>query len=220
MVKLIKCHIFYLFTKTNLKIFTITILFILIYLIFNVYSLNNSYINQKSLEFYYSSFQIIKIIMLFNFIFIFGYSFLRYNDNYRIIIINKNNNRIKYFMSKIIAISIILLSIYIIIFTLYLMITLFTFYNIEKIMLISFIDLLICCLYYGFISILLILIFDNLYMIFLIYIISLFNINNSILLFVLPIVKDNLILFSRLYYLILIFFIVIINIIIFHNKDL
>lgn len=223
MVKLIKCHFYYIFNKINISIISLTVLFVCLYSIINVISLDERATNVvKVSEFYLNSFQIVKVVGIFDAIFIMGYSFLNDNDSYRTIIVDNKITRTKYFISKVITllliISLIFISLCLVIFVLN---DVFSIYM-NKRMILSFIDLFICMWFYSFLVLIIILIINNIYMIFLVYLSSLINYNESFeyIVYFLPILKNNNLNLNYLYYLIIIIVLFCISFIIWNNSDL
>ena len=223
MVKLIKCHFYYIFNKINISIISLTVLFVCLYSIINVISLDERATNVvKVSEFYLNSFQIVKVVGIFDAIFIMGYSFLNDNDSYRTIIVDNKITRTKYFISKVITllliISLIFISLCLVIFVLN---DVFSIYM-NKRMILSFIDLFICMWFYSFLVLIIILIIINIYMIFLVYLSSLINYNESFeyIAYFLPILKNNNLNLNYLYYLIIIIVLFCISLIIWNNSDL
>lgn len=223
MVKLIKCHFYYIFNKINISIISLTVLFVCLYSIINVISLDERATNVvKVSEFYLNSFQIVKVVGIFDAIFIMGYSFLNDNDSYRTIIVDNKITRTKYFISKVITllliISLIFISLCLVIFVLN---DVFSIYM-NKRMILSFIDLFICMWFYSFLVLIIILIINNIYMIFLVYLSSLINYNESFeyIAYFLPILKNNNLNLNYLYYLIIIIVLFCISLIIWNNSDL
>lgn len=223
MVKLIKCHFYYIFNKINISIISLTVLFVCLYSIINVISLDERATNVvKVSEFYLNSFQIVKVVGIFDAIFIMGYSFLNDNDSYRTIIVDNKITRTKYFISKVITllliISLIFISLCLVIFILN---DVFSIYM-NKRMILSFIDLFICMWFYSFLVLIIILIINNIYMIFLVYLSSLINYNESFeyIAYFLPILKNNNLNLNYLYYLIIIIVLFCISLIIWNNSDL
>lgn len=223
MVKLIKCHFYYIFNKINISIISLTVLFVCLYSIINVISLDERATNVvKVSEFYLNSFQIVKVVGIFDAIFIMGYSFLNDNDSYRTIIVDNKITRTKYFISKVITllliISLIFISLCLVIFVLN---DVFSIYM-NKRMILSFIDLFICMWFYSFLVLIIILIINNIYMIFLVYLSSLINYNEGFeyIVYFLPILKNNNLNLNYLYYLIIIIVLFCISFIIWNNSDL
>lgn len=223
MAKLIKCHFYYLFNKTNVTIIFLLILFVFIFSITNAFSLDESIsYNQRSLEYYNNSFQLIKVIMSFDAIFIFGYSFLAFNDSYRIIVINNEIKREKYFISKTITLIITIIIMYLIQVSIILLISVLFRIYFDMMMIISFIDLLVYVTFYSFITLFVINVINSIYIIFLVYILTLLSYQEEYILlkYLLPLFKDNILVLNRFYYILLIIIVYILCMFLWNNKDL
>lgn len=223
MRKLIKCHFYYLFNKVNIFIIIVSIVFSIGFLVVNAISLDDRISNNfKGYEFYNNCFQIIKIVLSFDSIFIFGYSFCLNNDYYRVIIINNQIKRIKYFISKVIVLFFVIFIIYFILFLSLLIISISFNLYLDNNMIYSFFTLFIFCLFYSNFTITLILLINNIYIIFIPFFISFVNINDSfnIIKFIIPILHDNLFILNPIYYILILIFLFLINLIIWNNKDL
>lgn len=223
MVKLIKCHFYYLFNKINLSILFVTIVIMLLFLFSNIISLDNRQsLSNKTIEYYYNSFQIMRIVVLFDALFIVGYAFLNDNDMYRMIIIDNKIKRSEYFISKVITLLLIITILYLVIFFIILLLSVIFELYMESIMLKSFIDLYVSIIYYVFLMIFVILLVNNIFMIFVIYLLTLFTYQDefSFLVYFLPILDNNLLVLGYIYYFIIILILGLFNIIIWNNLDL
>ncbi|HRT68753.1 MAG TPA: hypothetical protein P5173_00880 [Bacilli bacterium] len=167
MINLIKCHYSYLVSKT-------TVLMISIVLIIHLFScfligydcIDFSWQSQANQYYLESNLFFIKTTGIFIVVFLFSYSFITKQDNYCTLIITSNISRSKYFITKILTISLFLLG--------FLWIEVFIFIAIgglyyphvilEPDFLFLFIQLYLLMIYYGLFALVLIQCFDNIYM--------------------------------------------------------
>ncbi len=156
----IKLHFKYLTTKTNLILFVIMTILLGSILFFSSSissSFEEKWMNMESLKESYTSFtkNIFKIIIPLISIFLFGHSFTDYQDNYLCLFHTNRHARIPFFLTKIMAISIVIVSIVFINFSL------FIFFGIISLPNFSVFDfdlkfwtnLLFISLIYGFVAI-------------------------------------------------------------------
>lgn len=178
--KLIKYHFSYLFTKATILILIITVALVLFFNLFTALSFDNRISSDDMiLDYYMSSYTIIKLLLILFIIFLFGYSFISSNDEYRAITITKKINRYFYFISKVVTLSFVYIFLGLLLIAITLVIALAFNIVLSKIMIESFFILLVTSFYYGFISILLVLLFDNVYIIFLVFPLSLLKYDDS-----------------------------------------
>jgi len=123
-MSLIRLHIKYLFNKINIAIFLVLLAFLFLFHLItsNAFSgFDVRYFNRESYLISYNEtlFSVLKIIMPVFSIFIFGNSFTDSFDNYNLLIIRKRSERIKFFLTKEIAIIIFNIAIFLIAFIIY-----------------------------------------------------------------------------------------------------
>lgn len=112
-MNLIKLHLKYLITKTNLILFSILLLSNMIMLTLSsgaIYSFSERWFMMTSFKESYIDFtkNIFKIILPLISSFLFGNSFLDYNDNYLLIFHNNKKTRIKFYFTKLISIILVI----------------------------------------------------------------------------------------------------------------
>ncbi|MBO4666691.1 MAG: hypothetical protein J5666_00990 [Bacilli bacterium] len=227
MGRIIKCHFYYLMNKLTITVLAITLLGIMLFSILTITSLDER-INYGSYGevYYYSIYEICKIIGSIIAMMLFGYSFSYLCDSYRVILIGKEISRARYFSSKFILILLIFTLYLLVMTTLVIVIGLSKKIFMNKIMLKSFFDLYIILLFYGEISSLLMIIFDNIYVVFSIVPLSLINYQKNLyfLVFFLPIEENRNYGYSLIlpwwYYITFILILTAVNLLIYERKDL
>lgn len=167
MINLIKCHYSYLVSKTTVLMISI----VLTIHLFSCFMIGNectdfswqSQANQYYLE---SNLFFIKTTSIFIVVFLYSYPFTTKQDNYCTLIITSNISRSKYFITKIVTISLFLLGFLWIEVFIFIVIGGFYYPNviIEPIFLSLFLQLYLLMLYYGLFALILIQCFDNIYM--------------------------------------------------------
>jgi len=154
---MIKLHFHYLLTKVNLLI--ISILILIIVLVFNI-SINifdssiNEFINKEYLISNYQNTYILicKLCCVLFSCYLFGYSFFYNNDNYAVLIASFRKNRLPYFYSKILSLSLIIFMFNSLIYILYLLIGVLgnNYFYFQIDMFNIYIQTLLICLVYGY----------------------------------------------------------------------
>lgn len=121
-MKLIKLHFCYLFSKFNVITIIIILSLYLGGLLINVYSIPKSLSSELAKEMYfYNVASVLKIIIVMLIVFLFSYSGMINNERYRLCLISEREERIKYYFTKILSLSIVvvfLISIFFILFVL------------------------------------------------------------------------------------------------------
>ncbi len=109
-----KLHYKYLINKTTVRIILLILMLLFIYYLFScsiTTGKDYKWLYQKEIynNYYQSTIIIVKIILPIFGIFIYGYSFLKHQDDYCLIIIKKRITRVKYCFTKLITLSLIML---------------------------------------------------------------------------------------------------------------
>lgn len=168
MIKLLKLHLKYFCNKVNIVILSILITVFIIALvivsqIFKPYSY--CFINQYEIVINYQivTLNLTKIVFPLFACYLFGSSFLKINDDYRLIILKNRKDRIKYFFSKLVILSLIILIFILIINSIYLLLGYLAIPNFTKygIINVTFLKVYFISLIYGLSSLLIVLISDN-----------------------------------------------------------
>lgn len=197
MFALIYCHIKFIFNKHILIMSLLS--FIIIFFLGIIQIFNIEYANAtEKIEIYYSSvFPFCVMLSTIYGVFLFGYLFLGENEDYRKVIIN---NKLKYYLSKIIVIFL-----YVFILTLIneLIIVLIGYFKTKIIstsIYIIFINILVSIVFYSMIAVFIVISFNNfnlLYLVFVLFVLSLSN--NNILKYII-VSFDDIKLSCPLYY--------------------
>lgn len=168
MIKLFKLHLKYFYNKVNIIILSILIMICIIALvvisrIFKPYSYR--FMNQYEIVINYQimTINLTKIIFPLFTCYLFGSSFLKINDDYRLIMLKNRKDRIKYFLSKLVVLSLIVLIFSLIINSIYLLLGYLGIPNFTKygIMNLTFLKVYFISLIYGLLSLLIVLISDH-----------------------------------------------------------
>jgi len=166
MINLIKCHFNYLINKATIFIIIIVFLISLFSNLISITSINSelSYVENNKIYFF-NSLLIIKILASFLSVFIFSYSFLPKSDQYVFLIVTADISRLKYLLTKILAISIFLGLFIWIQMVMYILVGFIGYHmfifdiNIFT----AFINLFLLIIYFGGLGCLLVQVIDNIY---------------------------------------------------------
>lgn len=168
MNRMINIHLKYFNNKVNIVIQSILIIviftsFMIASNIFKKYSY--CYINQVEITLNYQIMVInlTKVIFPLLSSYLFGSSFLKVNDDYRLIIIKSRKERIKYFLSKVFSLCLIIGGLLIICNSLYLLLGYLGIPNFTKYGIINlvFVKIYLISIIYGLLSLIIVLFTDN-----------------------------------------------------------
>lgn len=152
-MKIIRLHLCYLLSRFNLMAIVIIILLYLSGLIINIVSIPQDITAEVAKEMYfYNVVSILKLVLIILIIFLLSYTGLYNNDRYQLYLLNKREDRIKYYLTKMFALFIVTMSLIIIFMMLFLLCgLLFTsWYKIEFNHLKFFGYLMLISLMYGY----------------------------------------------------------------------
>ena len=224
-IKLCKCHLIYLVNRLFIYVFIIITILNLAYNIFVINSMDKYLSLVEESKFYYlSCFQIYRLEILLFTLLISSFFFISNNDQYRALILPSGISRNKYFITKIVTITCLLLIITI--FEGLLIMIVAGIWNIDFYLdfVLCEIDLIISLLYFMLVSVLFIQITDSIYIIIGSFVLLLFtslDIGNSFFKYFICIVNENMRFFvSEIYYIFFVCLLLVINIILYNKRDL
>ena len=224
-IKLCKCHLIYLVNRLFIYVFIIITILNLAYNIFVINSMDKYLSLVEESKFYYlSCFQIYRLEILLFTLLISSFFFISNNDQYRALILPSGISRNKYFITKIVTITCLLLIITI--FEGLLIMIVAGIWNIDFYLdfVLCEIDLIISLLYFMLVSVLFIQITYSIYIIIGSFVLLLFtslDIGNSFFKYFICIVNENMRFFvSEIYYIFFVCLLLVINIILYNKRDL
>lgn len=152
---MLRLHLRYLLSRFNIITIIVILLLYLGGLIVSVLSVPKEMtIDVARSVYFYNLVSILKIIVILLIVFLFSLSALTNNDNYQLYILNKRKERIKYYFTKILALTIITIIIISFLFILFVLIGLMfsNWYKIELKHLRFFLYLFLISMMYGLFS--------------------------------------------------------------------
>ena len=174
-MKIIKCHYYHIISRITLCSLFIILLLLIMDKIIVVLGLDyNSSSVELSLYYFQNVFETDKIFSILITSFIFGYSMTNEQDSYRSFVLVSNVTRKKYFLLKVLTISIIIFIYICLVFISFFTVGRIKGIIIRDIQIVSYLSLFLMSCYYGLLSCLFIQLFNNFYLVilpFVIYII-------------------------------------------------
>lgn len=224
-IKLCKCHRYYLLNKLFIIVFVIITILNIIYNLFIALSIDN-YVSlmEKSKFYYLSTYQIFRLEILLLTLITCSFSFISSNDQYRSLILTSNISRNKFVITKIITIFSVLFVITIIEGLIIMVIACICDIDFYRNYFEIVYNLFISIIYFGLISILFVQISDSIYVMvgsFVLLLSTTLDIDSNFLKYFIVLINEDMKFFiTSIYYLILCAIIFIINIIIYNKRDL
>lgn len=170
---MIRLHQKYIFNKLNSRIICSIMLISIFFQFVIVFSFEDSnlltFTKIETLDYYvHSSITFTKMMMILWSIYLFGFSFSKYGDNYRVLIITKTNQKI-YFISKVMVLIMEILKCILFLFFIHFWIgSFFTKWYVLKLnVFIEYVNIFLLSCIYGLISLIIVCLFKSIYSIFL-----------------------------------------------------
>lgn len=182
-IRLIKCHFSFCFNKITVLLILLMFVSSLIYNLLVIKSLDKSESSQTLWSGYLeSSMSFFSFLSIVFSIIVYSYSFLSKQDSYLSYLVGPKVSKISYFVTKLITIFIfIFIFLLLLILSFFIPLILIHSFQLERNVMMSFLDILKVMMFYGIVSLLLILAFDNMYVAIIPIILFIFSTNITLL---------------------------------------